>query len=181
MGPAFEQIGKACSNKHNDTEPEQDRQKRVAGIADHLLQAGEGRGVADELEGPNKSGEARIAGAKYDGEDSGQSSRQVADAADRDGPAQLRAPCARILGSLCARCREQPQDVFGDEEAAHGLEPDIESGRRTLPPRGLGVGKHDANTEGEHDMMRALKHPRAGVGGLGIKNSREALGPHLTF
>jgi hypothetical protein len=30
-------------------------------------------------------------------------------------------------------------------------------------------------------MIRALKYPRAGVGGLGIKNSIEALGPHLTF
>ena len=71
--------------------------------------------------------------------------------------------------------------MFGDDEAACGLEPDIESGCRTLPPSGLRVGKHDANTEGEHDMMRALKYPRAGVGGLGIKNSMEALGPHLTF
>jgi hypothetical protein len=73
------------------------------------------------------------------------------------------------------------KDLFGDEEAARGLEPDIESGRRTLPQSGLRVGKHDANTEGEHAMMRALKCPRAGVGGLGIKNSIEALGPRLTF
>ena len=29
--------------------------------------------------------------------------------------------------------------------------------------------------------MRALKYPRTGIVGLGIKNSIEALGPHLTF
>ena len=29
--------------------------------------------------------------------------------------------------------------------------------------------------------MRALKYSHAGVDGLGIKNSIEALGPHLTF
>ncbi|MBV9153044.1 MAG: hypothetical protein JO204_14840, partial [Alphaproteobacteria bacterium] len=171
----------AGRKEQNNTEPEQDGEKRVPEIADHLPQAGERRRVSNQLEGPDKTTEARVARIVENDKDGGEGSEKIADPSDRDGPAQPRAPFAAVLGLRRAGRGDQSKDVFEKEKATNDSEPQAERLSPVLSPIGLGFGEHDTDTSAEHHMVRAAKNPCTGTRGLRVKQPEKPLPPHILF
>ena len=103
---------------------------------------------------------------------------KVANAADRNGPGEPRAPSTALPGTKIFQCRGQSKDVFGKEEPADDLERAIERSGPGQPPFCDRIGEHDGDAGHDHRMVNAAKHPGGSAGGLGLKELIEPLATH---
>jgi hypothetical protein len=111
-------------------------------------------------------------------EHTGERPDKVANAADRNGPGEPRAPFTAVSGAGSFQCPGQPKHVFGKEEPADDLERAIERSGPGQPPFCDCIGEHDGDAGRDHRMVNAAKHPRGSVGGLRLKELIEPLVTH---
>src|SRR5262249_36557464 len=160
--------------KEDDAETEENREEGTLRIGDHPLQYDQARGVADQLEGPNKGEEAGDLGAEHNGERSGHGADEIANPTHRTCPGQPRAPRTAQLASGGSRCSSQSKEIFAGKKSANDPEPGVERVGQSRSPSSLGVGYHDADPRRQHCVMDGAKD--AGEArSLGIKKPIEAV------